>query len=293
MALTGASSWRSRCSTSSPRHSRTSTIRLRWACWPERVPRLLPRRARPRAPPPRRSRAGSRPPPGRRPRRPRALGPQLHRRARHRARLRPRHDHGVLVFIAVISHDFADGLNTVSFVLSQSEDRRQARWLRSTRSRPWWARSWERDQRLGADPGRDPRRLRRLLPLHGRHRPAPRGPFRACVLATRRADGGRVRRGLRRHRDRRRLDPFRGSDRAQPPRSGGARGDPGRRSPRSSRARSRPAPRRAPTGPSGRRVRSEARLRVWRRGWRCPGPWPLQFTATTDSPVRAGRGRAR
>jgi ZIP family zinc transporter len=38
---------------------------------------------------------------------------------------------GFLVFIAVISHDFADGLNTVSFVLSQSGDRRQAtRWLR-------------------------------------------------------------------------------------------------------------------------------------------------------------------
>jgi ZIP family zinc transporter len=38
---------------------------------------------------------------------------------------------GYLVFIAVISHDFADGLNTVSFVLSQSGDRRQARrWLR-------------------------------------------------------------------------------------------------------------------------------------------------------------------
>ena len=37
---------------------------------------------------------------------------------------------GVLVFIAVISHDFADGLNTVSFVLSQSDDRRRAkRWL--------------------------------------------------------------------------------------------------------------------------------------------------------------------
>jgi zinc transporter ZupT len=37
---------------------------------------------------------------------------------------------GILVFIAVISHDFADGLNTVSFVLSQSDDRRQAkRWL--------------------------------------------------------------------------------------------------------------------------------------------------------------------
>jgi len=38
---------------------------------------------------------------------------------------------GFLVFIAVISHDFADGLNTVSFVLSQSGDRKQAaRWLR-------------------------------------------------------------------------------------------------------------------------------------------------------------------
>ena len=37
---------------------------------------------------------------------------------------------GVLVFIAVVSHDFADGLNTVSFVLSQSEDRPKAkRWL--------------------------------------------------------------------------------------------------------------------------------------------------------------------
>jgi zinc transporter, ZIP family len=37
---------------------------------------------------------------------------------------------GVLVFIAVVSHDFADGLNTVSFVLRQSDDRRQAkRWL--------------------------------------------------------------------------------------------------------------------------------------------------------------------
>ncbi|HWB68950.1 MAG TPA: ZIP family metal transporter [Solirubrobacterales bacterium] len=38
---------------------------------------------------------------------------------------------GFLVFIAVVSHDFADGLNTVSFVLSQSGDRDQAaRWLR-------------------------------------------------------------------------------------------------------------------------------------------------------------------
>ncbi len=37
---------------------------------------------------------------------------------------------GVLVFIAVISHDFADGLNTVAFVLNQSGDRvRARRWL--------------------------------------------------------------------------------------------------------------------------------------------------------------------
>lgn len=37
---------------------------------------------------------------------------------------------GLLVFVAVFSHDFADGLNTVSFILSQSDDRRKAvRWL--------------------------------------------------------------------------------------------------------------------------------------------------------------------
>jgi zinc transporter ZupT len=37
---------------------------------------------------------------------------------------------GVLVFIAVAAHDFADGMNMVSFVLMQSGDRRQAaRWL--------------------------------------------------------------------------------------------------------------------------------------------------------------------
>jgi zinc transporter, ZIP family len=38
---------------------------------------------------------------------------------------------GILVFIAVAAHDFADGLNMVSFVLSQSGDRSAAvRWLR-------------------------------------------------------------------------------------------------------------------------------------------------------------------
>jgi zinc transporter, ZIP family len=37
---------------------------------------------------------------------------------------------GFLVFIAVIAHDFADGLNTVGFVLRQSNDRIKAlRWL--------------------------------------------------------------------------------------------------------------------------------------------------------------------
>jgi zinc transporter, ZIP family len=37
---------------------------------------------------------------------------------------------GLLVFVAVISHDFADGLNTVSYVLRRSGNRRAAvRWL--------------------------------------------------------------------------------------------------------------------------------------------------------------------
>jgi zinc transporter ZupT len=37
---------------------------------------------------------------------------------------------GLLVFLAVIAHDFADGLNTVGFVLRQSNDRvRALRWL--------------------------------------------------------------------------------------------------------------------------------------------------------------------
>jgi zinc transporter ZupT len=37
---------------------------------------------------------------------------------------------GLLVFLAVVTHDFADGLNTVNFILSQSGQRSQAiRWL--------------------------------------------------------------------------------------------------------------------------------------------------------------------
>lgn len=38
---------------------------------------------------------------------------------------------GLLVFMAVVAHDFADGLNTVSFILRQGDDRKRARlWLR-------------------------------------------------------------------------------------------------------------------------------------------------------------------
>jgi ZIP family zinc transporter len=37
---------------------------------------------------------------------------------------------GLLVFLAVVSHDFADGMNTVSFILRQSGERSAAiRWL--------------------------------------------------------------------------------------------------------------------------------------------------------------------
>ena len=37
---------------------------------------------------------------------------------------------GLLVFVAVVAHDFADGMNTVSFILSQSDNRRRAMtWL--------------------------------------------------------------------------------------------------------------------------------------------------------------------
>ena len=44
---------------------------------------------------------------------------------------------GMLVFLAVIAHDYADGLNTVGFVLRQSNDRAQAiRWLALDASAP-------------------------------------------------------------------------------------------------------------------------------------------------------------
>jgi ZIP family zinc transporter len=44
---------------------------------------------------------------------------------------------GLLVFLAVVSHDFADGMNTVSFVLRQSGDVRSAvRWLAADAAAP-------------------------------------------------------------------------------------------------------------------------------------------------------------
>lgn len=46
---------------------------------------------------------------------------------------------GVLVFVAVISHDFADGLNTVTFVLRQRGSRTQAlRWLAADAAAPFF-----------------------------------------------------------------------------------------------------------------------------------------------------------
>src|SRR5712691_2483249 len=44
---------------------------------------------------------------------------------------------GMLVFLAVVSHDFADGMNTVNFVLRQGGDRRTAwRWLLADSAAP-------------------------------------------------------------------------------------------------------------------------------------------------------------
>jgi zinc transporter, ZIP family len=46
---------------------------------------------------------------------------------------------GVLVFVAVVSHDFADGLNTVTFVLRQQGERRRAlRWLAADAVAPFF-----------------------------------------------------------------------------------------------------------------------------------------------------------
>ena len=114
-----------------------------------RLPRLLLRRAGAGPAPPRRPRRGPRPRAGRGPRRARALrstafidglgiGLAFGLDA----------STGFLVFVAVVSHDFADGLNTVSFVLSQSGDRQQATTVAANRRAGAAA---GRDRRLAAD----------------------------------------------------------------------------------------------------------------------------------------------
>ncbi len=85
---------------------------------------------------------------------------------------------GFLVFIAVVCHDFADGINTVGFVLRQSGDRARADQV-ARRRRRGAARGRDR-RRLALDRGGAARRaardLCRLLPLHGRDRPPAARP---------------------------------------------------------------------------------------------------------------------
>ena len=103
---------------------------------------------------------------------------------------------GLLVFLAVVAHDFADGLNTVGFVLRQSGDRRRAiRWLVVDAIAPLAGRDRRLDPLdLGGEPRRAAGRVRRLLPLHGRHRPAP-----PCARAPLRPPRAPHPRRLRRH----------------------------------------------------------------------------------------------
>ncbi len=103
---------------------------------------------------------------------------------------------GVLVFIAVISHDFADGLNTVTFVLRQQGDRKKAlRWLAADAAAPFFGAIVGTLISISEpEPGLPARRLRGLLPLRRLVGPAPRGP-RAHLAAAGRPDP----RGLRGH----------------------------------------------------------------------------------------------
>ena len=90
---------------------------------------------------------------------------------------------GVLVFIAVISHDFADGLNTVTFVLRQQGDRKQAlRWLAADAAAPFFGAIV--GTLISVSNGTCPtaRRLRGLLPLRRLLGPAPRAHARTSPL---------------------------------------------------------------------------------------------------------------
>ena len=85
---------------------------------------------------------------------------------------------GLLVFLAVISHDFADGLNTVSYVLRRSGNRQAAvRWLTIDALAPLLgAIVGSQVSDLRPDPRLRPLRLLRDLPLHRGDRPAAGGP---------------------------------------------------------------------------------------------------------------------
>ena len=104
---------------------------------------------------------------------------------------------GLLVFLAVISHDFADGMNTVSFVLRQSGDGRSAlRWLAidaDCAPRRGRCRSIPRD--LRQRPRLRARRLRRVLLVPRRDRPAARGS-QPPLVAARPAHDRRLRRDV-------------------------------------------------------------------------------------------------
>ena len=101
---------------------------------------------------------------------------------------------GVLVLIAVLAHDFADGLNTVGFILSQSGDRRKAlRWLSIDAVAPLLGAIVGASLSVSEHTlGTPARALRRLLPLHGRNRPLARGAPASIA-----AEGGADCRGLR------------------------------------------------------------------------------------------------
>ena len=128
---------------------------------------------------------------------------------------------GVLVFVAVAAHDFAHGMNMVSFILMQSGNRGQARrWLIADAVAPLLGAlvgASVVDLRGGAGP--HPGALRRVLHLPGSDGPDPGGAPRARVLVAGRADGGGVRADLRGGANRRRLSGRGGSRLRQRPSS--------------------------------------------------------------------------
>ena len=104
---------------------------------------------------------------------------------------------GVLVLVAVLAHDFADGLNTVNFVLNQSQNRPQAiRWLAADAVRPSSGPPSGCSSTCPMPPSGTCCPYRWVLPLHGSDRSLAGGP-QARVVGPRRADAARVRGDLR------------------------------------------------------------------------------------------------